>query len=82
MFPLTTLITGSKVIPAGNNLRHYVCALPNIDGTGQKISSMLMCRVYRNGTAAGDTYEASAGLLEIDFHFKMCGTASTQEYVK
>ncbi len=32
---------------------------------------MLICRLFRDGTNELDTYEADAGLLEIDFHYGM-----------
>jgi hypothetical protein len=35
------------------------------------ISSMLVCRIFRNATdATDDTYDDDAGLLEIDFHYE------------
>jgi hypothetical protein len=36
------------------------------------LSSMLVCRIFRNATdATDDTYEDDAGLLEIDFHYEL-----------
>ncbi len=49
-----------------------------IVGTGKLISSMLICRVYR----PADTYNASVGLMEIDFHYQMCGTGSGTPFFK
>jgi hypothetical protein len=42
----------------------------SISGAGKTISSMLICRLYRNPADAADTYEHDATLLEFDFHFE------------
>ena len=39
-----------------------------IDGSGKRISSMLVCRVFRAADDPRDTYPHEVGLLEIDFH--------------
>ena len=53
-----------------------------ISGTGQKISSMLVCRVFRKAADDADTYSSDAFLLEIDFHLKVNTLGSRQEAVK
>jgi hypothetical protein len=40
------------------------------DGTGKKVSSMLVCRIFRDATNPKDTYAHDIGLLEVDFHVK------------
>ena len=62
--------------------KHYVTELPIISGTGQIISSMLLCRVFRSAAAGDDDYDDDAGLLEIDFHVRVNTLASREEYVK
>ena len=74
----TTILTGLKTVPA-TQFQHTVMEFPAISGTGKKISSMLMCRVFRNITG---TYSGDLGLLEIDFHFQQCGTGSSMPYFK
>ena len=82
-FPVTVLITGVTAVTINTLLKHYICELPTMSGTGKKISSMLMCRVYRNvGGESPGAYNAGAGLLEIDFHYRQCGVGSTQQYFK
>lgn len=39
-----------------------------VDGKGRKISSMMVCRIFRAADDPRDTYEHEVGLLEIDFH--------------
>lgn len=51
---------------------HYMSSFAEITGTGKTISSMLICRIFRNATSAtDDTYTADAGLLEFDFHYEV-----------
>ena len=52
-----------------------------IDGTGMTISSMIVCRLFRNSSSVNDTYDsgtALALLLEFDFHFEMDTVGSRQ----
>ena len=49
-----------------------------ISGTGMKISSSLLCRIYRNGTNVSDTYPDNIGLLSIGFKHQTLGLGSTQ----
>ena len=49
---------------------------------GNKISTVLSCRVAREGTDAADTYGDNAGLLEIDFHIKLNTPGSKLPWVK
>jgi len=65
---------------SGTAWQHQVLIFQNLTGTGKKISSMLMCRIWRDPTT--DTYPDDAGLLEIDFHFQVDSAGSRQEYAK
>lgn len=77
----TVTATGSFTTNA-----HTITALTTgnagIDGTGKKISSILICRIWRNSSLAGDTYNQDAGLLFLDFHIQIDGYGSHSEYVK
>jgi hypothetical protein len=46
-------------------------------GIPHRISSMLMCRIWRDPTT--DTYPNDAGLLEVDFHYQIDSTGSRAE---
>jgi len=63
-------------------LKHQIAVLPDIIATGDKISTMLGCRLFRDGSNAADTYANDAALLEIDFHFMLNTPGSSQEYTK
>jgi hypothetical protein len=49
---------------------------------GNKVSSILVCRVYRYASDTLDTYASDAALLEIDFHFEIDTIGSREEKSK
>ena len=61
---------------------HNLTEFADIDGTGKKISSMIVCRLSRNSSHENDTYESPALLLEFDFHFELNNIGSRQELIK
>ncbi|MRX41641.1 hypothetical protein GJU43_20350 [Flavobacterium sp. LC2016-23] len=42
-----------------------------ISGAGKNISSVLICRIWRNSATANDTYAADAGGISMDFHISI-----------
>ena len=64
--------------------KHYITELSEIDGTGQGMSSMLLCRLFRDTAGAGgtDDYVGDAGLMEFDFHIEIDSFGSHEEYTK
>jgi hypothetical protein len=87
----TTIITtdassSSTATTSGDNImtidKHYVSSFPSITGTGKTISSMLICRVFRDATDATDDYDDDAGLLEFDIHFEKDTVGSRLEMTK
>ena len=87
-FGNTTLIYGDEQTNGATETitvdKHYLTELGTIDATGKTMSSMLVCRVFRDATGAGgtDDYDDDAGLLEIDFHYQINSLGSKEEYVK
>ncbi len=83
-FPNTpTIIYGSAHMPSEQLVtnRHYTNSLGQITGTGKTISSMLICRLFRDATDNGaDTYTGDAGLLEFDFHYEVDRPGSIAAY--
>lgn len=53
-----------------------------IPGTDKTISSILMCRLYRDGTDGTDTYTNDAALLSIDFHYEIDTFGSREQFIK
>lgn len=50
---------------------HLQATFPAISGAGKTISSILMCKLYRNGASTLDTMAGDAILLEFDMHYEI-----------
>lgn len=61
--------------------KHHVKGV-TITGTGKKIGSQLVFRVYRDPTDGEDTYEHDAVLLGVGIHYPKNTIGSRQEYIK
>jgi hypothetical protein len=85
-FANTTVVYAEDPIPpigsSPTAYQHVISEFPSIDGTGQTLSSMLVCRVFRDGTHANDSYNNSALMLQFDFHYEIDADGSRQEYNK
>ena len=78
-----SMATLSVTTPAsGVENQHQIASFSAIDGTGQGISSMLVCRLYRDANNGSDTYGDDAGLLEFDFHIEINSLGSRSEFTK
>lgn len=85
VFGNTTIIFANDTEQGDASLvqnKHYLTELGEIDGTGKTLSSMLICRVFRDaaGALATDDFPADAGLLEVDFHYEIESLGSDTEY--
>ena len=70
---------------AGVAWTHQYAAFPAITPTvvqGQGLSSMWICRLYRDPTLAGDTYGSDAAFLEFDIHYQFDTMGSRAELIK
>jgi hypothetical protein len=87
-FSVTSTIYGKDHYPPDANVvagRHYITDLTVMTPSSIQdgISSMILCRLFRNATdATDDTYEADAGLLEIDFHYEINSIGSREILAK
>jgi len=62
---------------------HAMASFAAITGTGKTISSMLICRLFRNSSNAADTFTSkSAYLLEFDIHYQKDTLGSRTETAK
>lgn len=81
-------ITTSTVVATGSFTQrtHLITSLTpgsvGLDGTGKKISSILICRLWRDSGHTDDTYNSDAGLLSLDFHFQINTIGSRLQYIK
>lgn len=88
VFPAVTTSTVVATPASGNFVQsgHYITSLTSgnsgIDGTGKKISSILICRIWRNSSNASDTYNDDAGVLFMDFHIQIDGYGSRSTFTK
>ncbi len=85
VFPTTTTSTVVATGPftAGIHLiTPLTTANVGIDATGKKVSSVLVCRIWRDSNHVSDTYNANAGGVSIDFHYEMDTFGSRSEYSK
>lgn len=62
--------------------KHYVTDIGTISGTGKTISSMLLCRVFRNSSHADDDLAQDAYGFEVDLHHEIDTLGSRQTLVK
>jgi hypothetical protein len=82
LIPVLGQIDTGAVAAGGTAWKHLLSEIhPHISGVGKTISSMLMCRIWRDPSGS-DTYPDDAGLLEVDFHFQVDSCGSRQELVK
>lgn len=84
-FPTYNTIYGTNTIPSEVLVmsRHYLTPLEaGISGSGKTISSMIICRIFRDGDNAADTFLGLAGALEVDFHYERNTMGSRTEFVK
>ena len=70
---MTETIANTNIIIVSDNTdgvskKHHLTSFGYLTGSGQRISSMLLCRLFRDATV--DTYASDAAVLEIDFHFQ------------
>lgn len=62
--------------------KHYVSSFSGITGTGQGISSMILCRLYRDAGHSDDDLTDDAFLFEFDFHYERNTLGSRSEFTK
>ena len=87
VFGNTTIISGNQTTGAVTSpivSSHYKTLMGTISGSGKTLSSMLVCRLFRDAAGAlkTDNYDDDAGLLEIDFHYQIDRPGSREPFVK
>lgn len=82
-FPATTTIYGTTIEGGGLITTvdsHLITSFAPIAMTGNRISTVIVCRMFRNSSDAADTYTGTAGLLYIDWHYQTGRPGSRNEY--
>lgn len=78
--PSTIYVTNSV---SGTNWKHSLSSFPTITGTSKTVSSILVCRMFRNAnTATADDYDQSAACLGFDIHYQIDTLGSKNETSK
>jgi hypothetical protein len=85
-FANTSTLTANSVIasvgtPSGTG-QHLITSLGTMSGTGKKISSIIVCRLFRKAADSNDTFVNETGLLSMDFHYEIDMIGSRTLYVK
>lgn len=78
----TTVVASGPFTARTHLITPLTAANAGIDGTGKKISSILICRLWRNSSNTNDTYNYDAGVLFMDFHIEVDGYGSHSPYIK
>lgn len=83
-FPADSILSTID-IPTGVNTQymHQISdvASSGLDGTGKKISSILLCRIKRVA-ATGDNYAGGVAILDFDIHYEINTIGSRFEFYK
>lgn len=79
----TLQLDSDPFAPNTSQWQHLLCKnATGIDGTGKTLSSMLVCRLYRDPADAADTYPQDVAFLQFDIHYEIDSLGSEQEYLK
>lgn len=85
-FPNSTIITAtSSAVTSSDVDKHLITAFNSIlpSATQGKISSIMMCRLFRNSSNPQDTYNGgNAALLSFDVHYEIDALGSNSQYGK
>ena len=81
-FGAATTIASTADAAGGTAWVHNMATFAAITGTGKTLSSMLVCRLFRDGSHGSDTYADDAALLEFDIHYEMDTVGSRQVAAK
>jgi hypothetical protein len=78
-----TIELTKSFVPNTSLWKHLIADNANgIEGTDKDISSMMICRLYRDPTNPGDTYPQDVAFLQFDIHHEIDQMGSSQEYIK
>lgn len=70
-------------VPNTNRWKHLLAKnASGIDGTGKTLSSMLVCRLFRDPSNPVDTYPQDVAFLQFDIHYEIDSLGSELEYTK
>jgi hypothetical protein len=77
-----SIISESGLTAGTHHITPLTTSNAGIDGTGKRVSSILICRIWRDSRTSGDTYNNDAGLLSFDIHFQIDTVGSRSPFAK
>lgn len=81
--PNTIYLDSAAFVPNTSQWKHLLCVNgTGIAGTGHTLSSMLVCRLFRDPADSVDTYPQDVAFLQFDIHYERDGFGSAQEFIK
>lgn len=87
-FGAPTTMTSDATAAGGTAWVHHMTYVKDvggntyIDGTGQTVSSMIVCRLHRDAGVGADTLAKGVAFLEFDLHYEKDGFGSETESTK
>lgn len=79
----TLNLDSDPFVPNTSQWAHLLCKnATGIDGAGMTLSSMLVCRLFRNPDDAADTYPQDVAFLQFDMHYEIDSLGSETEFAK
>ena len=85
-FPSTVTLTTNTLVPEcgtpSGTAQHLISPFTPVSGTGLGISSILVCRLYREVGNASDTFPNAVGLLGFDLHYEQDTQGSRDQWTK
>ncbi len=85
-FPNSVTLSANNVIPGIGTptvvRQHLITAFATIPGAALNISSILVCRLFRNATNVADTFPNDVGLLSFDLHYEKDADGSHTDFIK
>jgi len=85
-FPFTQVQYATSLIPACNppvaTGQHLISEFAGISGAGLRISSIIVCRLFRATDHASDTFTNDVGFLGFDLHYEQDTQGSREVWTK
>ena len=79
----TTTVYGDLAVGANDSIKNNaILSFGEIDGTGKGLSSIFMCRLFRNYAATEDTFTKSVWLKSADIHVQKTWMGSSSQYAR
>jgi hypothetical protein len=72
-----TTVSGTAIVAGSFGIQNNaILSFGNVSGAGKTISSVFMCRIYRDPADVSDTFGASVWLKSADIHVELDGIGS------